>query len=446
MRHGFPKENQTRVASAYRFGRFELQPAERRLSRNGREIRLQPRALDALLVLVRHAQHLVSKQDLMATLWPATHVSEANLTNLIGDLRKTIGRNAIRTVSKHGYRFELPVLGEPGIRPSAYERYLRANDLVAQRSLELMYTARDLYWTALAEEPHFPSAWAWLGRCCWFIDKFGSSSAETAELARASFERAFALEGDLAVAHQFYTFLEVDTGQATAAMHRLLKRLHRHPSEPETFAGLVQVFRFAGLLQGSIEAHRIGVDLDPKLRTSVAHSYFQAGNYSAAIEAYSTGGSGYYLDAAAWEALGEKRRATALLRERLRSMTLLGPRRALLGSFLAILQNKPENALRLMKSVDTRSEPEIQVYFARHYARLGDGPAAIRCLESALQGGFVCAPITMRADPWFSALSRQRSFKAFLAKSEARAKAAEQTVRAELPNGLAGLLSNLVRE
>ncbi|UWZ84394.1 winged helix-turn-helix domain-containing protein [Occallatibacter riparius] len=127
----FSNENQTRSSSAYRFGTFEHRPEDRRLSRHDREVRLQPRALDALLCLVRNAQHLVSKQALMTTLWPSVHVSEANLTNLIGDLRKIVGRNAIRTVSKHGYRFESPVLDEPGIRPSAYEKFLRANELAA---------------------------------------------------------------------------------------------------------------------------------------------------------------------------------------------------------------------------------------------------------------------------------------------------------------------------
>ena len=58
-------------------------------------------------------------------------------------------------------------------------------------------------------------------------------------------KRAFALDADLTVAHQFYTFLEVDTGRAAQAMHRLLKRLHHHPSEPETFAGLVRYSGFA---------------------------------------------------------------------------------------------------------------------------------------------------------------------------------------------------------
>src|ERR1700753_3285865 len=105
MSYGFSNKNQRTDVPAYRFGRFELSPAERTLRRDGREVRLQPRVLDALLILVRNAQHLVTKQELTATIWPSVHVSEANLTNLIVAVRKIVGRRAVRTVSKHGYRF-----------------------------------------------------------------------------------------------------------------------------------------------------------------------------------------------------------------------------------------------------------------------------------------------------------------------------------------------------
>ena len=43
-----------------------------------------------------------------------------------------------------------------------------------KRTLEPMLVARDLYWTCLAENPNFAPAWAWLGRCCWFLDKFST--------------------------------------------------------------------------------------------------------------------------------------------------------------------------------------------------------------------------------------------------------------------------------
>jgi DNA-binding winged helix-turn-helix (wHTH) protein len=308
MPHGYSKENQSSVDTAYRFDDFELYPRDRLLKRTGQSVPLQPKAFDALLCLIRRAGHLVSKEELTDTLWPSVHVSEANLTNTIVSLRKVVGRNAIRTVSKHGYRFESAVAGEPGVSRGIYEKFVRARELTVQRSLESVLAARELYWTCLAHDPSFASAWARLGRCCWFLGKFSPAGSANIELANAAFQRAFQLDPDLASAHQFFTFVEVDTGHADEAMSRVLERLQRHPGEPESFASLVQVFRFRGLLPQSIEAHRRAVALDPAIATSVAHTLFLAGEYASAIEIY--GGRGaYYLDAAAWAALGERKRA-----------------------------------------------------------------------------------------------------------------------------------------
>jgi DNA-binding winged helix-turn-helix (wHTH) protein len=417
MAHGFSKKNQSSAETAYRFADFELNPGDRLIKKTGQPVPLQPKAFDALLCLVRRSKHLVSKQELVHTLWPSVHVSEANLTNIIVSLRKIVGRDAICTVSKHGYRFELPVEGEPGVERATYERFIRAKELTAQRSVESMILARDLYWICLAEDPAFATAWAWLGRCCWFLDKFTSGSSANLELAQAAFQRAFALDPDLACAHQFYTFVQVDTGRAGEAMTRILDRLERHPGEPESFTSLVQVFRFRGLLQQSLQAHRRAAQLDPAVITSVAHTLFLAGEYASAIESYS-GRAAYYLDAAAWAALGNRKRAIALLRDRLGRMSLSRLMTALMSSLLAVLEGKADEAVRLMLATDTAHEPEILVYFARHYARLKLAEPAIDALKRAAQSGFVCPPATLKSDPWLTALRKHPEFASVVSTAE----------------------------
>src|SRR6266571_4966381 len=238
MSHRFSNQNQSPMDTLFRFGEFGLDPGDRILRKSGRPVSLPPKAFDALLCLVRRAGHLVSKQELVKTLWTDVYVSERNLTNIIVNLRKIVGRKSIRTVSKYGYRFDLPVIGEPGVGQATFERFARAQDLTAQRSVESMQLARDLYWTCLAEAPAFAPAWAWLGRCCWFLGKFGANTSANCELSHAAFHRAFALNPDLACAHQFYTLVQVDSGHASEAVSRLLGRLKVHPGEPESFAGL----------------------------------------------------------------------------------------------------------------------------------------------------------------------------------------------------------------
>ena len=93
----------------YQFGVFQLDPAERRLLRNGDPVFLAPKLFEILTVLVERRGHLVSKADLMTRVWPDTVVEEANLTVSISALRKVLGADTIETVPKAGYRFGVPV-------------------------------------------------------------------------------------------------------------------------------------------------------------------------------------------------------------------------------------------------------------------------------------------------------------------------------------------------
>ena len=96
--------------SVYRFGEFELDPAERRLSVAGKPIALTPKVFDTLVLLVERAGRLVSKDELMRALWPRGYVEESNLTKHIWVIRRALGDGEqgsrfIETVPKLGYRF-----------------------------------------------------------------------------------------------------------------------------------------------------------------------------------------------------------------------------------------------------------------------------------------------------------------------------------------------------
>src|SRR5258706_319058 len=93
----------------YRFGSFELQPMERRLLEAGALVAVGPRALRVLVVLVESAGHLVTKDELLAAVWPRVVVEENALQAQISALRKVLGAKAISTVSRSGYRFDLAV-------------------------------------------------------------------------------------------------------------------------------------------------------------------------------------------------------------------------------------------------------------------------------------------------------------------------------------------------
>ena len=103
------------AASACRFGRFELQPDARQLLADGKPVTLGTRAFDLLSVLVERAGQLVSKNELLALVWPGLVVEENNLQVQVSTLRKLLGQRALATIPGRGYRFDLPVAREgPG--------------------------------------------------------------------------------------------------------------------------------------------------------------------------------------------------------------------------------------------------------------------------------------------------------------------------------------------
>jgi len=108
--------------AAYRFGPFQLDVRERRLSRGHELIPLRLKVFDTLRVLVERAGTLVTKQELLDAVWPETAVEENNLNHNVSVLRKALGERAtgqqyIETVPRVGYRFVAgvdPAVPRPG--------------------------------------------------------------------------------------------------------------------------------------------------------------------------------------------------------------------------------------------------------------------------------------------------------------------------------------------
>src|SRR5688572_28136928 len=106
-----------RSPDAYRFGRFELRPAQRLLLADGAPLPVGARAFDLLLVLVAERERVVSHDELLASVWPGLVVEENNLRQHVSGLRKLLGAQALATVPGRGYRFTLPA--DEGHAPAA---------------------------------------------------------------------------------------------------------------------------------------------------------------------------------------------------------------------------------------------------------------------------------------------------------------------------------------
>jgi len=93
-----------------RFGDCVFDGDTREVFRGEQPVAISPKAFALLELLVDSRPGAVSKTDIHDRLWPGIHVSEANLPNLVVELRAALGDDArhphiIRTVARFGYAF-----------------------------------------------------------------------------------------------------------------------------------------------------------------------------------------------------------------------------------------------------------------------------------------------------------------------------------------------------
>src|SRR5687768_7754824 len=95
--------------TCFQFGRFRLSSDGTMLLRDAAVVPLAPKALRTLLTLVEHAGDVVTKQQLLETVWPDSFVEDTGLTRNISVIRQALGDGHIVTVARLGYRFTAAV-------------------------------------------------------------------------------------------------------------------------------------------------------------------------------------------------------------------------------------------------------------------------------------------------------------------------------------------------
>lgn len=103
----------------FQFGGFTLDLGKGTLSRADQPAFLRPKAYSLLTHLARHIGRVVPKSELMDTVWPGVFVTEDSLTQSVREIRKVLGEELVRTVSKRGYMLvpETEAAPEPGAQP-----------------------------------------------------------------------------------------------------------------------------------------------------------------------------------------------------------------------------------------------------------------------------------------------------------------------------------------
>jgi serine/threonine-protein kinase len=276
--------------------------------------------------------------------------------------------------------------------PEAYAHYLQANRL--SDSTSHWQEACDLYRRAVDNDPSYAPAWARMARCLRVMGKYGRGPEAIGHLAAAeeAFQRAFQLNPDLSLAHNLYTYIEVDSGRALQAMTRLLAQVRQRASDPELYAGLVHACRYAGLLDASVAAFQRAQRLDSTIRTSVANSYFMNGEFARAIETDVE--QPPYLTMLSLIAMDRSHEALAVCRSAMARAPENAHLRVVLDGLAAGLEGREEEgrqAIGGLLAYPAFSDPEGLYYWAHALASLRDTEGALNLLERAVHSGFHCA-------------------------------------------------------
>ncbi len=112
--HFEPSLRGPRKAQIYEFHPFLLDTIQHVLLKEDRPVTLTPKTYDTLLLLVQNSGRMLSKEELMKSLWPDSFVEESNLTQQVSMIRRALGDSPgdphfIVTVPGRGYRFSAEV-------------------------------------------------------------------------------------------------------------------------------------------------------------------------------------------------------------------------------------------------------------------------------------------------------------------------------------------------
>ena len=117
------------MQSRVQIGEWWADSTTNELGRGGDTVRVEPKAMEVLMVLAERAGEVVSRDDLLAAVWPGVVVGDEALTQSIIKLRRALGDNPrapsyIETISKRGYRLIAPVGKEHAVLAPAPRRRL----------------------------------------------------------------------------------------------------------------------------------------------------------------------------------------------------------------------------------------------------------------------------------------------------------------------------------
>jgi tetratricopeptide (TPR) repeat protein len=275
-------------------------------------------------------------------------------------------------------------------------------------------------------DPNYAPAWAYLARA-YHINAL-QISGDRAELsaAEADYDQALALEPELSQARLMKAKLFTETGRVEQAIPILFELIQTHAHLADVHWELSYAYRYAGLLNESIEAGERALQIDRRTESHQFNSYLYLGQYDKFMNSlpvredayivFYRGFTHYYQN--------DLPRAAAAF-DRAFELNQLSVISHIGKAFRLAIADKKREGLEILKAAEARvtkgaaGDGEITYKFAQAYDALEDRKSALRALNRSVDQGFFCYPY-FETDPLLKNIRNEPEFAAILEKARRR--------------------------
>jgi DNA-binding winged helix-turn-helix (wHTH) protein/TolB-like protein/lipopolysaccharide biosynthesis regulator YciM len=307
------------------------------------------------------------------------YVAQKVVSGLRLNLTDAEGKRLVRSVS---------------VDPIAYEYFLRSRYLLSTNNNQ---KAIDLLEKSVALDQNNAVAWAYLARAYHINALQFSGDPNDLSRAEANYVQALALDPELSQARLMMAKLFTETGRVEQAVLLLIELVKANPNIAEAHWELSYAYRYAGLLDESIQEGVRALEINTRLESHQFNAYLYTGEYQRFItslpvreDAYVVfyrGLGQYYLGdmtqaAAAFDRAYELNQASVITQ---------------IGKALRFaMAGKNREGLQMLKTAQARiakpgiGDGEITYKFAQVYDALGDKESALRALDRCIDQGFFC--------------------------------------------------------
>lgn len=257
---------------------------------------------------------------------------------------------------------------------------------------------------------------------------FGLAGTTYSQRAETHLRQALERDPLLLDAYRNLATLYTETGQGIKGMRSIRHMLAINPNHADAYFSLGYLYRYAGLLDQSIDMMEKARWLDPanpKYR-GIGASYYSAGHYEKAIAVYDQGHADAHalaFQGSVFLRIGEKEKALENFRRIIELEAGDFWRLDALANMAIISGDHAAGLKAVLQLEDSQTnDAEALYYWASYYAALGERDGALRLLKDAVQRGYFNVPF-MKTDPFFKTLRSSPEYGNIIQQAEHKQKA-----------------------